>query len=143
MPTMTRMDTWAAGERYEPYVGRWSRLVARNFLDWLALPAGIDWLDVGCGTGALSRTIVEHASPRSVHGIDRSAEFIEYARANSGKLSFASGGAGGINHMAGELFNLSAKVKLTHVPYKGAGAATTGVITNETDMVIAAAPSIT
>lgn len=69
-------------------------------------------------------------------------EFIEYARANSGKLSFASGGAGGINHMAGELFNLSAKVKLTHVPYKGAGAATTGVITNETDMVIAAAPTV-
>ena len=93
---MTRMDSWAAGERYEPYVGRWSRLVARNFLDWLALPAGIDWLDVGCGTGALSRTIVEHASPRSVHGIDRSAEFIEYARAHTddARVRFDVGDAG-------------------------------------------------
>ena len=69
-------------------------------------------------------------------------EFIDHARANPGKLSYASGGAGGINHLAGELFNLAAKVKLIQVPYKGAGAATTGVLTNETDMVIAAAPTV-
>jgi tripartite-type tricarboxylate transporter receptor subunit TctC len=68
--------------------------------------------------------------------------FIDHARANPGKLTYASGGAGGINHLAGELFNLAAKVKLIQVPYKGAGAATTGVLTNETDMVIAAAPTV-
>ena len=54
---MAREDTWAAGERYEPYVGRWSRAVAREFVSGLALPAGSDWLDVGCGTGALTRTM--------------------------------------------------------------------------------------
>lgn len=43
---------WASGDAYEPYVGRWSRLVARRFVDWLDLPAGWAWLDVGCGTGA-------------------------------------------------------------------------------------------
>jgi tripartite-type tricarboxylate transporter receptor subunit TctC len=69
-------------------------------------------------------------------------DFIEHARANPGKLSYASGGTGGINHLAGELFNLAAKVKLIHVPYKGAGAATASVISNETDMVIAAAPTV-
>jgi hypothetical protein len=34
---------WASGDLYEPYVGRWSRLVAREFFDWLAVPAGRDW----------------------------------------------------------------------------------------------------
>ena len=48
-------DRWASGDLYEPYVGRWSRLVAPEFLAWLARPGRADWLDVGCGTGALSR----------------------------------------------------------------------------------------
>ena len=54
MEQSQRKDVWAAGDLYEPYVGRWSRLVARPFLDWLAVPEGRDWLDVGCGTGALT-----------------------------------------------------------------------------------------
>lgn len=69
-------------------------------------------------------------------------EFIALAQASAGKMTFASGGTGGINHLSAELFNLSAKVKLIHVPYKGAGAATTGVLTGESDMVIAAAPTV-
>lgn len=75
-------DTWASGDAYEPYVGRWSRLVARQFLDWLALPPDGQWLDVGCGTGALSATILNHAAPSLVKGIDRSAEFSAFAQAH-------------------------------------------------------------
>ena len=56
-----RTALWAAGEVYEPYVGRWSRLVARAFLDWLAVPEGRDWVDVGCGTGALSLRELQRA----------------------------------------------------------------------------------
>lgn len=77
-----RKDTWAAGDLYEPYVGRWSRLVARDFLDWLAVPPGRNWLDVGCGTGALSQTILQRAQPRSVKGIDPSAGFVAHAAAH-------------------------------------------------------------
>ncbi len=73
-------DVWASGAAYEPYVGRWSRLVAREFLVWLAVPAGRRWLDVGCGTGALSQTIVERAAPHEVVGIDSSAGYVAYAR---------------------------------------------------------------
>lgn len=76
----TRKDNWAAGKLYEPYVGRWSRLVAKDFLRWLALPAQLDWLDVGCGTGALTQAVLQQAQPRSVTGIDPSAGFIDYAK---------------------------------------------------------------
>jgi SAM-dependent methyltransferase len=76
-----RKDSWAAGERYEPYVGRWSRLVARDFLAWLQAAPQLDWLDVGCGTGALTEVILQESRPRSVMGIDASAGFIAHARA--------------------------------------------------------------
>lgn len=77
-----RKDNWADGNLYEPYVGRWSRLVAKDFLQWLALPARLDWLDVGCGTGALTATVLRQMQPRSVTGIDPSAGFIDYAKAH-------------------------------------------------------------
>lgn len=80
MSTPSRADVWASGAAYEPYVGRWSRLVARELLAWLALPAGRRWLDVGCGSGALSQTIVETAVPAVVVGVDPSAGFVAYAR---------------------------------------------------------------
>jgi SAM-dependent methyltransferase len=73
-------DVWAAGHAYEPYVGRWSRLVALQFLSWLAVPPAQTWLDAGCGTGALSRTILEAAAPRFLLGIDSAKGFITYAR---------------------------------------------------------------
>jgi SAM-dependent methyltransferase len=78
----TTKDVWAAGKLYEPYVGRWSRLVAKEFVAWLAPPPQGDWLDVGCGTGALTEVILEMAQPNSVKGIDPSAGFVEYARAH-------------------------------------------------------------
>ena len=73
-------DVWAAGDLYEPYVGRWSRLVAREFLVWLSMPAGKDWLDVGCGTGALTQVILDHASPNLIKSVDASPGFIKYAK---------------------------------------------------------------
>ncbi|MBB5692053.1 class I SAM-dependent methyltransferase [Muricoccus pecuniae] len=71
---------WAAGEAYEPYVGRWSRLVAARFLGRLGLGAGARWLDVGCGTGALTERILAHHAPEAVIGIDPSEGFLAYAR---------------------------------------------------------------
>jgi len=86
---------WTAGDLYEAYMGRWSRLVAREFLEWLALPAGMDWLDVGCGTGAITQTILDYAHPNSVKGIDPSSGLIQYARAHvsGGLASFETGDA--------------------------------------------------
>ena len=95
MEQSQRKDVWAAGDLYEPYVGRWSRRVAREFLNWLAVPERKDWLDVGCGTGALTQTIVEQANPNSVIGLDSSPGYIEYAKARSAspRASFEIGDA--------------------------------------------------
>jgi len=75
-----RGSLWSSGSAYEPYVGQWSRLVAREFLAWLALSPGQRWLDVGCGTGALSECILRLAAAREVVGIDPSAAFVAYVR---------------------------------------------------------------
>jgi SAM-dependent methyltransferase len=87
--------TWAMGAAYEPFIGRWSRRVAREFLAWLAVPPGGRWLDVGCGTGALSQTILEVAAPAAVHGLDRSEGFVAYARAQvpDSRATFEAGDA--------------------------------------------------
>ena len=91
-------DLWAAGRLYEPYVGRWSRSVAKELLRWLLLQAGKDWLDVGCGTGALTQIILEDALPNSIMGIDPSVGFVEYAKANvaGARASFKIGDARGL-----------------------------------------------
>jgi SAM-dependent methyltransferase len=73
-------EVWAAGTAYDPYVGRWSRLVARKFLEWLTIPAESQWLDVGCGTGALSQTILQLAAPHKLKGVDRSADYIVFTQ---------------------------------------------------------------
>lgn len=88
-------DVWDTGDFYEPYVGRWSRRVASEFLNWLAVPERKDWLDVGCGPGALTQTILEQANPNSVIGLDSSPDYIEYARARyaSPRASFKIGDA--------------------------------------------------
>jgi SAM-dependent methyltransferase len=94
-PDMHPQDAWAIGDAYEPYVGRWSRAVARDFLSWLALPPQSRWLDVGCGTGALTQTILETAQPAAVTAIDRSPGFVAYARekVRDGRVSFEAGDA--------------------------------------------------
>ncbi len=78
--TETSGDGWAAGDAYDAYMGRWSRLIAGQFLDWLGLKEGGHWLEVGCGTGALTATLFDHRRPASVVACDTSAAFIEHAR---------------------------------------------------------------
>ena len=91
-------DVWASGVAYEPYVGRWSRLVARQVLPWLQVEPERRWLDVGCGTGVLTRAILELAAPREVVGVDPSDGFLAHARTwtADGRASFQTGSAGAL-----------------------------------------------
>ena len=82
MADTARNDVWAQGAGYELYVGRWSRLVAAEFVQWIAIPPGKAWLDVGCGTGALTRHILETCAPAKVVGVDSSDGFVAHAKAH-------------------------------------------------------------
>ncbi len=89
------LENWNAGDAYERYVGRWSRRVAREFLHWLALPPGLEWMDVGCAKGQLTQSILAECHPRSVVGLDSSAAFVSQARQAVGdpRVGFQSGDA--------------------------------------------------
>jgi tripartite-type tricarboxylate transporter receptor subunit TctC len=63
-------------------------------------------------------------------------QFIELARARTGKLNFGSGGAGTTNHLANELLNHIEKINLVHVPYKGVTQAMAAMIGGEVDEVV-------
>ena len=62
-------------------------------------------------------------------------ELIALAKAQPGKLNFGSSGSGGSNHLAGELFNVMAGVKMTHIPYKGNAPALTDLVGGHVDLV--------
>lgn len=88
-------DVWAVGDIYDRYMGRWSRLIAGDFVRDLALPPGIAWLDIGCGTGGLTQAILEIAEPAHVVGVDPSEGFLHSARRNAAdtRASFRVGDA--------------------------------------------------
>jgi SAM-dependent methyltransferase len=77
---MSITDQWTSGAHYEQWMGRWSRLLAHEFLTWLNLPSGLRWLDVCCGSGVITEAIVERHAPASVVGVDVSPEQISFAR---------------------------------------------------------------
>ena len=88
-------DRWVAGDAYEAYMGRWSRPLARAFVAWLDPQRSANWLEVGCGTGALTSTICDRCEPASVVACDLSEPLIEHARTNlpDARVSFIAAGA--------------------------------------------------
>lgn len=80
MNTPIRFDNGAA---YANYMGKWSQLVGEAFLDWLAPPRGLAWLDVGCGNGAFTELIATRCAPAAIAGIDPSSAMLEVARASA------------------------------------------------------------
>jgi len=79
MADQTPARVWDNTATYEAYMGRWSRPVAEAILAWLGPAPGLRWLDVGCGTGALTQAILGAAEPRAILGVDPSAEFLATA----------------------------------------------------------------
>mgnify|MGYP001235210465 CR=1 FL=1 len=86
---------WTSGLAYEQWMGRWSRLLARDFLQWLQPPTGLRWLDLCCGSGIVTEAILESAAPASIVGIDASPHQISFAREHRARpnVSFETGDA--------------------------------------------------
>jgi SAM-dependent methyltransferase len=114
-------DLWAVGDAYEAYVGRWSRRVAEAFVPWLGVPAGRRWLDVGCGTGALTAAVLAAAEPARVLGVDPSAGFVADARAQVAdpRAAFAIGAAQALPLAAGRFHAVVSGLALNFVPDPG------------------------
>jgi len=70
-------------------------------------------------------------------------EFLSYVKANPGKVNMASAGIGSAPHMAGELFNFMAGVKMVHVPYRGQGPALADLLGGQVQVLFATTPGIT
>ena len=68
------------GANYQKIMGAWSVLVGNAFLDWLALPKQLEWLDDGCGNGDFTELIIQRCAPERISGIDISSELLSYAR---------------------------------------------------------------
>lgn len=68
-------------------------------------------------------------------------ELIAHAQKNPDKLNFGSGGSGSSTHLAAEVFRKEAKAPIMHVPYKGAGEAMLGLISNQVDLLVTASPT--
>src|SRR6516225_6432088 len=68
------------GAGYERNMGDWSQRAGSIFLDWLAAPLGLKWIDVGCGNGAFTELLVERCAPTLVNGIDPSEAQLDFAR---------------------------------------------------------------
>ena len=88
-------DIWRSAHSYEAYIGRWSREVARSFVAGLRVANGSVWLDVGCGSGALTTTILAIGNPAGVVAFDRSVEFVNHSRrvVTDRRAVFAAGDA--------------------------------------------------
>lgn len=99
-------DVWTAGDAYEAYVGRWSRQVAVRFVQWLGVPAGLRWLDVGCGTGALTAAVTDG----HVVGVDPSRGFL------AGRSGVVAGDARALPFLAGRFDVVVSGLALNFVP---------------------------
>lgn len=73
-------DAWGNADNYERFMGRWSRKLPPLFLQWLQAPAGVTWLDLGCGTGVLCEAIYQQAHPKDLICVDPSPAFLEKAK---------------------------------------------------------------
>lgn len=111
-------EAWTSGQAYEPFIGRWSRLVAPRFLHWLPDGSPSAWCDVGCGTGALAHAILATANPTRVLGVDPSGEYLAAARRGAAGLAFeaAVGNATAIPAQDGEFDRVVSALVLNFVP---------------------------
>jgi SAM-dependent methyltransferase len=115
--TQTPARPWRGADAYEAYMGRWSRPMARAYLDWLNPPPGLRWLDVGCGTGAVAAAVLEAAAPSEILGVDPSSDFVAMARDQvpDSRARFEVGDARNLRVETGSFDVVAAGLVINHV----------------------------
>ena len=111
-------ELWDSAQAYEPYIGRWSRLIATKFLQWLPGRPSAAWCDVGCGTGALAHAILNSENPSRVVGVDPSEGYLAVAsqRAEDARFVVRVGNAVAIPAEDGEFDRVVSALVLNFVP---------------------------
>ena len=94
---------------------------------------------VGVAMGAVAPHVIVVAKKVPAEDLK---SFVAYAKANKGKLNYASVGAGSVPHLGGVLLNKAAGIDLTHIPYKGAGPATQDLVAGQVELMIVTPPSV-
>jgi SAM-dependent methyltransferase len=118
VPAAMTGEAWTAGDAYDAYMGRWSRRLAREFVAWLKPGPALHWLDVGCGTGALTVAVCEGCAPASVLGCDPSEAFVAHARdaIRDPRASFVTADAGNLPARDGGYDWIVSSLVLNFVP---------------------------
>ena len=111
-------DVWAGARGYERFMGRWSRALNRAFVLWMGIPPGRHWLEVGCGTGALTSQILENGRPASVVATDPSDPYIAHARAAlpDRRVEFLTAGADELPNRAAGYDVVASSLVLNFLP---------------------------
>jgi tripartite-type tricarboxylate transporter receptor subunit TctC len=94
---------------------------------------------VGVAMGAVAPHVIVIAKKVPAEDLK---SFIDYAKANKGKLNYASVGAGSVPHLGGVLLNKAAGMDLVHIPYKGAGPATADLVAGQVELMVVTPPSV-
>ena len=93
MPEITNTFTASSGDSYELLMGRWSRVLAEPFVDFVGLMDDGQILDAGCGTGALSAELLRRTKVAEVVGLDYSKDYVDFAEAaiQDPRIAFETG----------------------------------------------------
>jgi tripartite-type tricarboxylate transporter receptor subunit TctC len=93
----------------------------------------------GVAMGAIAPQVIVIAKKVPV---DNLKDFIAYAKANPGKLNYASFGPGSVAHIGGVMLNKAAGIDLTHIPYKGAGPVSADIVAGQVELAVMSPPSV-
>ena len=114
-----KIDSWSSGDQYDKFMGRWSNLVAEKFLAWLNISPNSIWLDIGCGTGVLTKLVLETCHPQKIISIDSSNEFITHAKQSIAgpAVNFQVGDAESLNLETNSVDVIISGIMLNFVPH--------------------------
>ena len=106
---------------YEGFMAQWSAVVGSVFLEWLSPLGGERWLDLGCGTGALTRLIAQKCGPTSIVAIDAEPAQIDYARHRciNGDVSYHVADARHLPFSSGSFDIVASGLVLNFIPEPG------------------------